>query len=71
MPSHCTAGRPAQGPVFVTQQRPVRAFLADPQPVATICSEWLYRFGHREPTYPHPAAPAPAAAPKRRVTALA
>lgn len=35
-------------PIFVTQQRKVRDFLADQDKLATIKSDWLYQIGSAE-----------------------
>lgn len=36
-------GGPASAPMFVTQQRPLRDFLADQDRLATIHADWLYQ----------------------------
>lgn len=38
----------ARAPVFVTQQRRVRDFLADQDRLATIKSDWLYQMGSND-----------------------
>lgn len=40
-----TDGQQARSPVFVTQQRRVREFIADQCRLATIKADWLYRIG--------------------------
>jgi hypothetical protein len=44
MSSTTLYARPASPPVFVTQQRKLRDFLRDQNPIATISCDWLYAF---------------------------